>query len=102
MECTLPLRPPSSDLPSSAAPRCPLALRASSRHLTSSEVAASKYDLNYIGLDGSIGCMVSARDLLLAEAAASSVASQPLSGQPGCLGRTLVFLHGPFPAASTA
>ena len=23
-----------------------------------SEVAAAKYDLNYIGLDGSIGCMV--------------------------------------------
>ena len=31
-----------------------------------SEVAASKYDLNYIGLDGSIGCMVNGAGLAMA------------------------------------
>jgi hypothetical protein len=31
-----------------------------------SEVAASKYDLNYIGLDGNIGCMVNGAGLAMA------------------------------------
>ena len=31
-----------------------------------SEVAAAKYDLNYIGLDGSIGCMVNGAGLAMA------------------------------------
>ncbi len=31
-----------------------------------SEVAASKFDLNYIGLDGSIGCMVNGAGLAMA------------------------------------
>ncbi len=30
------------------------------------EVAASKFDLNYIGLDGSIGCMVNGAGLAMA------------------------------------
>ena len=30
------------------------------------EVAAGKYDLNYIGLDGSIGCMVNGAGLAMA------------------------------------
>ena len=31
-----------------------------------SEVAAGKYDLNYIGLDGNIGCMVNGAGLAMA------------------------------------
>ena len=33
---------------------------------THREVAASKYDLNYIGLDGNIGCMVNGAGLAMA------------------------------------
>jgi succinyl-CoA synthetase beta subunit len=34
--------------------------------VSNSEVAASKYDLNYIGLDGNIGCMVNGAGLAMA------------------------------------
>ncbi len=34
--------------------------------VTHREVAASKYDLNYIGLDGNIGCMVNGAGLAMA------------------------------------
>lgn len=35
-------------------------------HFQTREVAASKFDLNYIGLDGSIGCMVNGAGLAMA------------------------------------
>ncbi len=41
-------------------------LSVSPAHAPRSEVAAAKFDLNYIGLDGSIGCMVNGAGLAMA------------------------------------